>query len=928
MKFVRVLLMAWIAVLAPTFVGAQTLPSQAQLEIFQSMPADQQRNLAEQFGIELPRGSDGFRAPQPTPETQRQMFPRRNVDSLFDRPETPIDRRFKDLRPFGYDLFASSPTTFAPVGAIPAPESYVIGPGDRIRILFFGKESADFISTVDRDGTLAVQDIGRINAQGLQFDTLRELISTRVRERKIGVDVSVTLDELRSIQVFVLGDVALPGSFTVSSLSTVTNALFVAGGISERGSLRQVQLKRNNEVIAELDLYDLLLSGDVSNDLRVQQGDVVFVPKVGAQVAVSGEVNRPAIFEVQSGETLADVLQFASGFSGFAYTRDVRLNRTIDGVRRISRSLNDDELTAISPLSGDAIEVLAVAERPEASVELAGLVVRPGFIEWRNDMTIRDVFRSRSDISVPVEQALVVIENMDRPGEHGVQIMRGREIFEGDGDRTLLAEGDRIFVVPMTQTDDERRAYYISKRQHLQAEARVAEQRDSQSQGTTRDSSDFGEMPRDESTVERRTQADDQNANDEFLRLLTQQTGISAEAQNSGADPLIVARESRGMNRIQLLNEGLLEPVDINAPFVDRQQFFDRLVSRIESASVFGRPPAVVMIRGEVREPGVYPLPKSRSIEDLLMLAGGLSAEADLGAIELVQRSDNGFEVSRLDRSGIQQPDMVNAGSEVIVRKDQDQIQLPAVTVAGFVKFPGTYRMPRGSSLADLIERAGGVTSQGDLRAAIFSRKTLREKERAQLARLRAETESQLAQQALRGAALNQGGGADAVRAGLELSRLLREVEDTTAIGRLVVDLPRVLAGQLEQDVILEDGDALVVPGIRQSVTVLGEVLYPTSHIYELGIEPDQYIASSGGFNRRADASRAYIIRANGAVQPLVTGGFLTRSFDQGQTIEPGDTIVVPRDVDDVPALQLWTAVTQIVYQSAIAISAIGGIDF
>ena len=928
MNLLRMMLTVWLAVFVSQTVTAQVVPSQAQLEIFQSMPADQQRNLAKQFGIDLPRDGEIGREPQPTTESQNQMFPRRNAESLFERPVTPIDRRFSELRPYGYDLFASSPTTFAPVGAIPAPESYVIGPGDRIRILFFGKESADFISTVDRDGTLAVQDIGRINAQGLQFDTLRELISTRVRERKIGVDVSVTLDELRSIQVFILGDVALPGSFTVSSLSTVTNALFVAGGITERGSLRRIELKRGGQTIAELDLYDLLMAGDVTGDLRVRQGDVIFVPDVGSQVAVSGEVNRPAIFEVQPGESLSDVLRFASGFSGFAYTRDVRLNRTIDGVRRISRSLNDQELASIGPQSGDAIEVLAVAERPETSVELRGLVSRPGYLEWWDGMTIRDAFQARSDISVPVEEALIVIENPVRSVAGDVQIVRGRDLFGGQADASKLADGDRISVVPLTQTDDDRRAYYISKRQQILASAKDAENAEGSSNQQVRGQRNDNLDRIDGADTEGERAVQDQNSNDAFLRLITEQTGIASTGDQSSDDPLVLAREDRGLNRVNLLSQGLIEPVDLSVPFVDRQQFFDGLVSRLEAISTFGQPPAVVMVRGEVRDPGVYPLPRSRSIVDLLVLAGGLKSEADLGAIELVQRSANGFEVSRLSPDQIEQVDMVNAGSEIIIRKDQDQIQLPAVTVAGFVKFPGTYRMPRGSSLADLIERAGGVTSQGDLRAAIFSRKTLREKERAQLGRLRADTESQLAQQALRGAALNQGGGADAVRAGLELSRLLREVEDTTAIGRLVVDLPKVLAGQLEQDVILEDGDALVIPGIRQSVTVLGEVLYPTSHIYEIGVAPEQYIASSGGFNRRADAGRAYIIRANGAVQPMTEGNFLTRSFNSDQVVEPGDTIVIPRDVDDVPALQLWTAVTQIVYQSAIAISAIGGIDF
>jgi len=742
------------------------------------------------------------------------------------------------------------------------------------------------------------------------------LISTRVRERKIGVDVSVTLDELRSIQVFVLGDVEQPGSFTVSSLSTVTNGLFVAGGITEQGSLRNVQLKRNGQTIAQLDLYDLLLKGDVSGDRRVQQGDVIFVPAVGTQVAVSGEVNRPAIFEVTPDETLDDLLDFASGFSGFAYTADVRLARTVDGVRRVSKSLSESELSQLSPISGDVVEVMSVVDRPDAAVELVGLVARPGFVEWTPGMQLSEIVRNQSDLLLPPEQVLVLVEPFAEADNKGIHVFRGSSLFAGGHVTLELNAKDRVSFVPMTQTSEERIAYYLSKD--------VEAQQTQQTQAGAPDSNEsvLGLLNRDN------RESMEVASGDPFVTLISQRAGLNANQSSDRTDPLLEERDRRSQTRLQLIQRGVIDPVDTERPFIDRRLFFDDLVARVQAGSKFGTPAPIVTIRGEVNEPGVYPLPQSGSIADVLLLAGGVKAEADLGAIELVQRSPDGFTVERILSDEIVKDQRVSRDSEIIVRKDRDQIALPAVTIAGFVQYPGTYRMAQGSTLSDLIERAGGVTGAGDIRSAIFSRKTLRDQERAQLARLRAETESQLAQQAIQGTALGQGANVSAVGASLELSRLLREVETTTAIGRLVIDLPRILAGQLEQNVILEDGDALVIPGIRQSVTVLGEVLYPTSHIFELGVTPDEYIARSGGTNRRADEGRAYIIRANGAVQPMTSGNFLTRTIQDGPVIEPGDTIVVPRDVDDVPALQLWTAVTQIVYQSAIAISAIGGLDF
>src|SRR5690606_36154482 len=199
------------------------------------------------------------------------------------------------LRPFGYSLFAGAPTTFAPVTEIPIPTDYILGPGDSIRLQMFGKENQQHELQVSRDGTIELPQSGPMPVAGLDFDEVKQQLTRWVREKYIGVDAAVSLGELRSMQVFILGEARTPGAYTVSSLSTMTNALFVSGGVKLTGSLRKVQLKRQGKQIAELDLYDLLLRGDTSDDRRLMPGDVIFIPPVGTTAAIEGEVRRPAI---------------------------------------------------------------------------------------------------------------------------------------------------------------------------------------------------------------------------------------------------------------------------------------------------------------------------------------------------------------------------------------------------------------------------------------------------------------------------------------------------------------------------------------------------------------------------------------------------------------------------------------------------------
>jgi polysaccharide export outer membrane protein len=861
-----------VAALAVGTASAASITAE-QIQQLRSLSDDQKRALAQQYGLTLPAARPS-RVISETPLQPSNVLPTddQEAGSLDNTPRDnrdPLVRlRYGDLKPFGYNLFESEPTTFAPVGGVPAPEKYVIGPGDRLRVFLFGKETAEYELTVNRDGTLVIPNLDRLNVQGLSFESLRVLIEERVQQRKIGVTSVVTLDELRSIQVFVLGDVKQPGSFAVSAFSTLVNALFVAGGVTEDGSLRAIQLKRDGKTIATLDLYALLLRGDASGDVRVRQGDVVFVPSVGDQVAVRGEVKRPAIFEFKDGESLLDVVAFASGFSGFAFENEIRVRRTVDGVDRISKSISKEELPAYLPMSGDVVDVLPVNALPTKTVELSGLFSRPGFREWQPGLTLGDVVTSPRDLMIPPLESLLVVESRDIQGQLRIDLIRGSEIFS---DPIVAARGmgnnDRVTLVPIQS----------------QLETDADKDKD-------KDKDKDGKSQLNPSNNERDPDLDRKDLDE----------GVSINGENPETTAFKKKTE------------------------FDRRRFFDDLNQRVIASSVLTEVAPLIEVEGMVNEAGRYPLSTRATVGDLILAAGGFKSDADIKSVELVRRTGSGFDIVSVSAEQFNQTGLVTAGSQLIIRQDQDKTLLPAVGVQGFVKYPGVYRMPRGSTIGQLIQRAGGMLANADLRAAVFTRESIKTREISQLRRLERDTAQLLAGNEITGLDVD----ANKARANIELSKVLSQLAETEAVGRLVINLPSILAGQTNQDVILEDGDKLVVPSIRQSVTVIGEVLYPTSHVYQLNFDHEKYLELSGGPSARADMKRAFVIRADGSVMPLknfvAQAGF---SFGKSSVVmEPGDTLIVPRDLDDLPALDLWTKVTQIIYQSAVALAAVGSL--
>src|SRR5688572_12797640 len=303
---------------------------------------------------------------------------------------------------FGMNLFEDAPSTFAPVENIPVPNDYVIGPGDELMVRAWGQIDVDYRAVVDRNGTINIPRVGSINVAGIKYNDLTDYVRTAVARNFRNFDILVTLGQLRAVQVFVVGYARRPGSYTVSSLSTLVNAIFAAGGPSAAGSMRGVQLKRGTRTVTEMDLYDLLLMGDKSKDVQLLPGDVIVFPPIGPLAAVSGSVNQPAIFELKGQTSLGTLVGYAGGMSTTAQSRQATIERIDERRTRVVEQVDLDFNAAQRAMKdGDLVSVQAILPKFENAVTLRGNVATPLRYPHRTGMRIRDLIPDKEALVTP-----------------------------------------------------------------------------------------------------------------------------------------------------------------------------------------------------------------------------------------------------------------------------------------------------------------------------------------------------------------------------------------------------------------------------------------------------------------------------------------------------------------------------------------------
>ena len=306
------------------------------------------------------------------------------------------DAAGRTLRVYGRQLFDEGPTTFAPMDRVPVPADYVLGPGDQLLIRVWGKIDLDASVTVDRNGQIFLSKVGTVRVAGLRYEQLDSYLHTAIANLYKDFELNVTMGQLRSIQIFILGSARQPGTYTVSSLSTLVNALFASGGPSATGSMRHIQLRRDNRVLVDFDIYDLLRKGDKSHDVQLLPGDVIYIPPAGPQVAILGSVNEPGIYELRGDTTIAAALSDAGGLTNLAEADRVLLEQIANHRRRgvddfpldrsgLERMLKD----------GDMLRIFPISPQFDKAVMLRGSVSQPGHFPWHEGMRVSDLIPSR-----------------------------------------------------------------------------------------------------------------------------------------------------------------------------------------------------------------------------------------------------------------------------------------------------------------------------------------------------------------------------------------------------------------------------------------------------------------------------------------------------------------------------------------------------
>ncbi len=404
-----------LIVVAPAAVlaEAQVLNPFGALAPFQNQSQNQSQSQPNQTypGVDPARGTSGAGLPlngQTDPGRQQQGSDptRRGPTGPFDRPSPPPDRPTefqqlvalstgRQLPIFGSSLFREAPSTFAPVDNIPVTPDYVLGPGDELRLQVWGQVNQQGSFIIDRTGSIAVPQLGTVHVAGLRFADATPFLRGQFGRVFRNFDLNVNLGQLRSIQVFVVGQARQPGSYTIGSLSTLVNALFASGGPLPQGSLRDIQVRRGNTTITHFDLYDLLLRGDKSSDIPLAPGDVIFIPTAGPQVAVTGSISNPAIYELRGETRLDQLLDLAGGRTSTAAGSSVRIERIVD---RSARSVLEVDLSAHPELpltSGDILTVNSIVDRFQNAVTLRGNVANPGRYRWHPGMRVTDLLPDR-----------------------------------------------------------------------------------------------------------------------------------------------------------------------------------------------------------------------------------------------------------------------------------------------------------------------------------------------------------------------------------------------------------------------------------------------------------------------------------------------------------------------------------------------------
>ena len=663
---------------------------------------------------------------------------------------------------FGRDIFNNKELSFEPNMNIATPQNYRLGPGDAVIIDIYGASQKTIQSTVSPDGEVTIEGYGPVNVSGLTVAQanarLRNTLGSRYRSSRI----KLTVGQTKTIMVNVMGEVKAPGTYTLSAFATVFHALYMAGGTNDLGTLRNIKVYRNNRLVTVVDIYDYILNGKLTGNVRLADNDVIVVGPYDCLVTIAGKVKRPMIYEMKKNESVNSLLKYSGGFAGDAYKKSVRVNRKT-GREYAVYNVEEFDFSSFRVDDGDSISVDSILPRYANTVEVKGAVFRPGMYNLGEQV---------NSVRTLVEHAEGMTEDAftNRAVMHRMKKDRTLEVIAVD--IAGIMDG-KVADIPLKEND----VLFIPTRQ-------------------------------------------------------------------------------------------------------------EKIVER------------TLTIRGEVQYPGVYQYADNETLEDFVLQAGGLTDKASTVNVMVSRRV--------MDAKALR-PDSVIAKTytlslkdgfvidgtpgfklmpfdEVMIRQSPAYVEQQNVSISGEVMFAGLYTLDRRNArLSELFKKAGGATDQAYLKGArIIRRANEQEKQRmeAVLKMQREEMQKNLLQLA---ASSNNANAISQTSKDVERTNIEKfNVPSEYPVG---IDLPEALANPgSDADIILREGDRLVIPQYNGTVKINGAVMFANTVAYENGKKASYYIDQAGGFASDALKSKAYIIYMNGKVAKL----------SHGAKVQPGSEIVVP----------------------------------
>ncbi|HEY6444929.1 MAG TPA: SLBB domain-containing protein [Acidobacteriaceae bacterium] len=793
---------------------------------------------------------------------------------------------------YGASLFRQVPSTFAPLDMVPVPPDYTIGPGDELRVRIWGQVNQRADLTVDRSGDIYLPQVGRIHVAGMPYSALDEHLRSAISRIYKNFDLTAEVGQIRAIQVYVAGEARRPGLYTVSSLSTLVDALFASGGPSAAGSLRHIELRRGPAIVTDFDLYGLLARGDKTKDVPLQSGDVIFIPPAGPEAALTGSVHHPAIFELRQGETLADAIADAGGASTVAAEARISIERIDDHRDRHTMEVTYDASGLATPLAdGDLVRVLSIVPKYQKTVILRGNTANPGRFAWHDGMRLSDL--------IPDKEALITRNYWWKRAQLGLPALEFEPL-----------ENFPNLVQPNAPIDLPRGRF-------------LGQPGANEMQPCT---------PR---TYPNGTPADQ---NSTGLEPFDQQNNQSAQEQNC-LEPVYPpgSYEANQTNQTDQTDQTGQNDTNQNLPAGQMQSTNGVYPSGTMNPQAAQRGGASSLAGGQA---GLLTQMRTPNRTEV----GPIAPEIDWN-YAVIERQDADslktilipFDLGKLVLQHDTTQDLTLEAGDVVTVFSQADIHVPIGQQTKFVRLDGefvhagVYTVTPGETLRQLVERAGGFTPNAYLYGSEFTRESTRAVQQSRMDEYIQTLEVQMQHGNLAVASSgvstpqDLASGASAQNSEQQLLNRLRQMRAT---GRIVLELSAGSRGvDALPNITLENGDHFVVPPLPASVNVVGSVFDQNSFLYADTRHAGDYLHLAGGPNRDADRKQVFIIRADGSViSRTTTSGIWGDEFDRLR-MNPGDTIVVPEKAFKPSALRGFLDWSQLFSQFALGAAALSVIQ-